>query len=440
MMKRFYRPLVSVILLILFAVNAVAQIELGPHRFVTLPAPQLSNPTRLKMGLPLPRFVGRVGGIAFDGEAQPNNGFTFTGLALNYRPGLPDGQRLGVKFGQREATAPIYDWQLIPIAKFADSEFFSCVTLFGRLSDSEQEKQVRQDGGKIINYHPEFVNTLVGLRLFQLDRLIFDEYCTDLPKRNGAYILGRNESAPDLAANQDGFVYFKDYLENLMAEANESYSSYIINDSGSDIRFGVSGTSLKITGEPRYYFWRHNLLASEDVDEKIGREFREAELSPSFNARAWLTPKVLDKMKEYEKNYDVEGTLNRRSDFYDEGFLDHFKALHALAGDQARTMYLQQQTVDSLKIMWIDLSEIIEEEKPIPMDKVSQPVSAHPELLRRINPAVWDSGVNVMRYAAFFRYCKQHAPEQWRAFLTTIRRVTNLSPSVTTPTVIYPQE
>ena len=57
-------------------------------------------------------------------------------------------------------------------------------------------------------------------------------------------------------------------------------------------------------------------------------------------------------------------------------------------------------------------------------------------MLRVINPAVWDAAVNVMRYAAFFRYCKQKNPTQWRVFMAQIKKAPALQPPVITPTVM----
>jgi hypothetical protein len=429
MINKIQRSLVSVILLILFAVNAVAQLELGPHRMVTSRAPVLSNPTRLKIGLAMPRFVGRVGGIAFDATAKPDNGFVFRNISLNYRPDQPDGQRLKVIFDEREVTARIYDWQLIPIAKFADSRFFSCVTLFGTLEDPGKEQEVWKQGGRIINYHADFENTLVGLRLFQLDSLIFDEYCADLPKLKGQYILGKGESAPNLTANQAAFSSFKDYMEEL-GRVHQRYRSYIINDLGSDIRFGISGNFLNITGEPQYYFWKTDPYAFFNVEEKVEQELRAAARKRPFNAKAWLMLRVMEKAKEFQENYDSDLLLQYPRYLY-------LEALLAAETNLDRKKYLQQQTAASLEIMLIDLRKIMETEKPVPLTEVSRQVSSQPDLLRKINPAVWDSGVNVMRYAAFFRYYKQKSPQQWQSFITQIRRLTGVEPSLETPTVIY---
>ncbi len=96
--------------------------------------PTLRNRSRLSVSLgPRPRigYVGRVGGIASDGVAAPEQGLVVNTIAPTYSTTRPDGQRLLVAINGQTVTAPIYDWQLIPIAKFADSDSFSCFTMFG---------------------------------------------------------------------------------------------------------------------------------------------------------------------------------------------------------------------------------------------------------------------------------------------------------------------
>jgi hypothetical protein len=57
------------------------------------------------------------------------------------------------------------------------------------------------------------------------------------------------------------------------------------------------------------------------------------------------------------------------------------------------------------------------------------------DMVRSINPTVWDAGVTVIRYAAFFRYCRQADPAGWQEFANSVRRDAVL-PAVSTPTVL----
>lgn len=57
------------------------------------------------------------------------------------------------------------------------------------------------------------------------------------------------------------------------------------------------------------------------------------------------------------------------------------------------------------------------------------------QIIRQINAAVWDSEINMLRYAAFFRFCKQANPVAWKRFLDQLSNV-SLQPAVTTPDYI----
>ena len=438
MIKNAQRAILSVVLLVVSAGNIFSQEQLGPSRLVRFQAPALRNSTHLARGLRQARFLGQIGGVAFDAEAKPAEGFNVTNLSLSYDPNQPDGKRLRISFDGREIAAPILDWRLIPTARFADSEFYSCVTLFGALNDADDGTKALWQGGQIINYHDEFVDTLIGLRLFQLDMLILDEIAADLPKRkNDGYVLGADEVKPDVELNRKGFSRFHAYLQQLQQQTGEEYRSYVIHDFGSDIRFGTSGNSLFLTGDPQYFFWKPSGYSS-DVEVKISQELRTAARKRQFSTRQWFISQLIERAREFEKDYDSEALFDDLPFLYEEGFIDSLRELLALKADLERKKYLQRQPTAALRSLLINLRQTMEDEKPLSLNGMSRDVSSHLEMVRSINPAVWDTGVNVMRYAAFFRYCKRTSPQQWRSFITRIRQVREISDPVTTPTVIYP--
>jgi len=123
---KFIRTIFLVgLLLIASHTNLLAQLRLGPQNLVSMAAPALKNPQHLSIGLKSQAFVGKVGGVAFDQVAQPDEDLSVNDLSLYYRPALPDGKRLQLVVNGQLIYAHIYDWQLIPIAKFADSPYFS---------------------------------------------------------------------------------------------------------------------------------------------------------------------------------------------------------------------------------------------------------------------------------------------------------------------------
>ncbi|MCU1264760.1 MAG: hypothetical protein JWM21_1078 [Acidobacteria bacterium] len=343
--SHLYRFSLSIVLL-LSCLNAAAQQSLGPQRFTNARARQLRDPTTLSAGLHSFNYLAEVGGVAFDQVAVPAKTFKFRTLTIEYRPDRKDRSRMVLTIDGQEVSAPIYDWQLIPIAKFADSQYHACFTLFGRLEDAAREREVRQRGGYVANYHPAFVDTLMGLRLLQLDGLIIHPYSYDLIKNKGRYVLGAGELRPSVVTNQKGKMAFQNFFRSIaysqfLGQTRQNFTSYVISDQGSRIVFDLKDQGLTLTGQPTYYFWATQPLATG-------------------NARA------------------------------------------------------------------------------VPVANLSAQVSARPKLLRAINPAVWDANVTLMRYAAFFRYCKQKYPGQWRNFMAQINQAPMPLPHTTTPEIVEP--
>lgn len=426
--------LFCIVLLLLSWTNVSAQLELGPNRLLNAPAPTLSNPSHMRIRLRSRGFVGKVGGVAFGETATPARPFSLTGLSLSYRPEKSDGNRLWVTVNGREFSAPIYDWQLVPTAKFADSPYKSCVTLFGELNDREEGERLLQKGEGVLNYHPAFVDTLLGLRLFQLDILVSEPYATELPAQNGRYIMGNGESPPDSNANIKGWNAITGLRKELNSRLGVKTRSYVVTDEGRDIRFDFGGSRMYITGEPYIYFW---LYKSEfpgydkDAARQIIREetIREAQRSlPAGPRRAAA-----------EREAYIRMLLAVLKDTEEQDSTDSLSQSVArvllIKGDVARRAYLKRFTTESIRGVVINQRFVADYYTVVPLPEYTERISREPEMLRRINPVVWDTGVKVMRYAAFFRYYKANYPAPWRAFLTQVRQI-KVSPQVRTPAIM----
>ncbi|MDQ3130703.1 MAG: hypothetical protein M3Q99_08075 [Acidobacteriota bacterium] len=452
--KIINRVVSAILVTALLGTNLLAQLQLGPQRLVSMPAPTLRNRTRLATALPRvgrPRlsFVGKVGGVAFDSEAKPANGVVVNTISLNYLPNTkPDGERLSITVNGRTISAPIYDWQLVPTAKFANSDSYSCFTLFGDLNDPVEQTNVLKRGGRILNYHQDFVNTLMGLRLFQLDNLVINPYSYELPKDASGYVLGAGESAPDIQANQRGlltFVRFQVQNKGLFDKGR----SYVISDRDEPVSFDLRGNKLNLYGEPSYYFWRRDEAASARFRTREGQkqfqdEFR-AELqalyrvNPSANRKTLLIPRLLTDVDNYENQIGDYRPLISLGQVELVGLLSTKGATPQIIRASRRAL-LNQQSLGSLENQLMVLRLLTTVQQAIPVPELSEKVSKETAMLRAINPAVWDAGVTVMQYAAFFRYCKRNYPQQWNLFMRQISRVRtqDLKPSVITPTIMEP--
>ncbi len=221
--------------------------------------------SRVKDEIP-PSFFREVGGVAFSAVAQGRNGLAVSNLS--YDASLPDGKRLRVTLQasdgeSRTVSADLYDWELVPIARYADSPFHACFTLFGTPEDEAQRRRAK----RIMGYHPVLEDTLVGLRLMQADLLILTEEAADLPKEGGEYILGKGESYPETRLNETRFRQ----VEEWRRAQSEDWASYVISDIGQEVEFYERDGRLVVVGDPIWYTWKNPPEYEQVVQEEMRR-------------------------------------------------------------------------------------------------------------------------------------------------------------------------
>jgi len=261
---RLYKPTISVFLTLFLSFVAIGQGDwsLGRYRLGGGPP---SGPLQFNLadsgGLGSYAFVSGVGGIAFGGIARPGSPPEVQKVHLEYDSSVPDGGRLRVTVNGRKLQAAIPDWMLIPLAKYSDSRFDSCVSLFGpKTTDAMYD----------IVYHEEFQDTLVGLRLLQADMLLFDLNETwELPKFGGSVILGLGEIAPQ-GLDESSAIQIQNAL------ANGEFQSWVMTDKGEAITFDSNGDRLQITGLPYYYFWTSNVEAIQHQQIELQQRAEQA--------------------------------------------------------------------------------------------------------------------------------------------------------------------
>lgn len=446
MKTRIFNRTLGVLLSVLLVVISIpAQDALGPNKLLAPPAPTLGRVASLgrvfRAGRPMLGYVGRIGGVAFDGVAAPANGLKIDNLTLAYSPTRDDGSRLVLGVNGESVETSLYDWQLIPVAKFANSDDPSCVTLFGRLNDTKQEEQIRIEQMlqlsqvRFPNYHPSFNNTLMGLRLFQLDALIINPYSYELPTEKGKYILGSGESI-DSEKNHKSLEEFDKYRE-----ANEELfsqtTSYVITDNGREITFDTTGGKLTVRGEPYYYFWSidrneyGHLLSGRSLmtaKNTLRAELRRIRPVNSLRAkRTWLVGKLKDDIASNGSKIEDENI----------DFLGYRELLNLLKQDEtSRERILNEQSVAWLTDRLAELRTVVAMPVPSEVTELNKMLSTNTQIVRAINPAVWDAGAIAMRYAGFFRYIKTNHKDAWQSFMAQIERAPAPKPPVKTPTVI----
>ncbi|MCC6939324.1 MAG: hypothetical protein IT226_13980 [Flavobacteriales bacterium] len=415
----------------------LAQLIIGEFSFGTPPAPPLKGTVKMEDAELTPAFPAGVGGISFDRSAIPAGGLQFTELKMHYRPEATDGERLVLTIDGQEVIADLPDWMLLPIARYANSDYYSCFTLFGKLNDAQLQKDVLAAEGRVLNYHPALVNTLLGMRLAYMDMLIlYPSFTTDLPKKDGAYLLGAGEIAPVERDAVHAYSLLGNSINRIQLEAQAIHRSYIISDHERRIEFDLADGHLRLTGEPYFYCWRYmyerpgydhaHTTDSLKTMMKTQMDAAVAEKTHS-SGQAWVVEKLIGVMHDYDGKYEL---FNEKDDF--------IRIMH-LPTDEARRAALMKYDPNSLYNLTLNALYQMDQHRIDHMVEYSAQVSALGPLFARANPAVWNATVRTMRYGAFFRYVRQEHPTAWLAFLAQIEGVAAM-PSVVTPTVLYPSK
>jgi len=413
-----WRTRLSAWALLLTAVStALADLDFGPMSLSHKPARALNTTGSLSKALaraPRIGFVGRVGGVAFDAEAAPAAEFTVKSLGMDYDAAKPDGTRLALKLNGKAVSAPIYDWQLIPIAKYADGKTTSCFTLFGKLEAEEEAETLLQDGARILNYDKAFEDTLLGLRLFQMDVMLLDDaFATELPRDSGKFLLGSGEKEPDVAKNEGNLEVYQRERARVIARGRSEekgfptdFHSYVICDQFVPIKFSVAEGSLVITGEPRYYFWKGN----------------EQEVMTRF-----LTEEAI-KLGLVAKGTDPSGLM-----------LELMLKTAGLTGEEEKAFEKKMEAAAEAARKRID--DARDDDSVVSATYLEVYSNEHAKLAKRleaVNPPVWHATRNTMRYGAFFRYVKAKHPATWAAFMKGVAsaELKPPLPGFKTPTVM----
>lgn len=369
----------------------IFELALGNYTFAYPPAKPLVNRMSVKTGVTRYSFVGSVGGVAFGSIASSADGSSV--VSLSYDGTKPDGQRLviGLRSGidsPKSVTAYIYDWELIPLANFADQSQHACFTLFGELQDPNETKSRRTKKHEILNYHPAFQDTLMGLRLFQSDVLILYPEACGLPKDGGAYVLGKGEAIPSLI---DNLANFNDVGASLN-QGGGPFQSYVICDVGVPIQFSSAQGELTLTGQPYWYCWKLSSGGTEDAATILQNATSEA-----------------NRILAAEYNRDKAAMT-----------VTAFNLKYSASNQRRR----QDALFDSIASRYV-----------ISMPGYSQALSNRIAEMNGVNPAVYAATTTAMRYTAFFRNVKANRPDVFKSFVGRLKGV-SFGPKVKTPTVL----
>ena len=201
--------------------------------------------------------ASQIGGVIFQAVAIPASGFEGSPVGIEYRPNQPDGQRLVVKIGNTAVTADLYDWQLLATANFANSEFTSCMTLYGDPKTDSEHLIERTKTNLIgwIEFHPDFINTLTGINLFFIDAILLEGNRTPLRQITNT-LSGIIPGYNDINIDENASARSVTYIRSLLLIQSNNWDTYIYTDYGTDIRYEIKDGKLVFSGYPSYLFMK----------------------------------------------------------------------------------------------------------------------------------------------------------------------------------------
>jgi hypothetical protein len=283
-MKNFWKKIAVVLLFVLVLASGI--LALDPIAFMGLADNGIMGGRNVSLTVNARSrqvasygVASKVGGVIFQAVAIPAPGFEGNSVNLEYRPNQPDGQRLAVTIGNTAVTAALYDWQLLPSARFAASEFTACVSLLGLpKTQAETLLYLSYPGAFMLaEFHPNLINTLTGMNLFFIDSMLVDGNLNSMRQitdtLNGV-IPGYNDIRIDERESAQSASYIRRLL--LDHAEKEKWDTYIYTDYGTDIRYEIKDGKLAFTGFPSYLFMKlDGDTETVTVDEELNAQIRQ---------------------------------------------------------------------------------------------------------------------------------------------------------------------
>ena len=215
-----------------------------------------------------------MGGVLFQAVAIPTADVADMPVGIEYSAAQPDGQRLTVTVGDTAVTADLYDWQLIPTARFAATEYTASISLMGRpRTEAEILLYLEYPGAFMLaEFHPSFINTLTGMNLFFIDTMLVDrniDRMRQVTTTLTGVIPGYNDIGIDENESATGAAYIRQLIP-------VSFGSYIYTDYGTDIQYGITDGKLTFTGFPSYLFLRTDRVTETvTINETLNTQIRQ---------------------------------------------------------------------------------------------------------------------------------------------------------------------
>ncbi|GHV29835.1 hypothetical protein FACS1894177_01380 [Bacteroidia bacterium] len=345
-------------------------------------------------------FHEGTGGVVFESVATPSKAIGNSKIFLDY-----ESDRFTVTVDNQRIYPEFPDWQLIPTVTFADSPY---QVLFSPLGDTIRNREAQ------CRYHPAFLNTLAGLRIFEADLLNLPNLLWDLPKDSeGEYMLAKSEKPYTPQMNN---IIEQKLYDDLCGDV-KPFSSFILTDKNANISFDIKGKQIQFTGHP-YYLFTKNESDLEHIDN-LKKEVEQIYNDIETNSKIFLGRKYTSNL---DPRTNLGGLLKILKENRSEEIFNPY-AIHAVVSAIGRL-----DSLNSLNDTEIGIKLSV-------LNQYSTTFNSNWELLKKYNPPVYSTVENIAQWAAFFRYVKKTNPASWNSFVRKISgRIVKDTPKVDTPT------
>jgi hypothetical protein len=155
-----------------------------------------------------------VGGVAFANIAVPLGFADGKPLSLRYNPSKKDGERLEVLIGDIVTNSGLYDWELVPLARFANGDSWACASLVGGATENDS-LSVFENALEMCQLTVENIEAFreVVILFHQLGRTLLEDANNNNTIRNLVQIQRFEKEKDNLSLkDQESFDKFKNVL------------------------------------------------------------------------------------------------------------------------------------------------------------------------------------------------------------------------------------
>jgi hypothetical protein len=223
-----------------------------------------------------------TGGAMMVSTAWPAPVLANVPLRFKYNASNEDGSRLEITAGNERSILSIYDWELLPLAKFVDSGHHGAVSI--QMHGSHEK----------VSLDTAFEQTLLGLRFIQADLMsrgivLSQDY---LPQDEKGILLGPGELVK-LSTDEVVAAAVRE-LKPLMARTPSAAQYSVLTDAKVRFVYSIKDGELTIAGTPYFFFWE----PANQGDQVVPRKLLNEDLKKAWPTIKHANPVVIEAMEK----------------------------------------------------------------------------------------------------------------------------------------------